>query len=56
MVQMQESSGDKNVSVRRAMAMKEPPPLPAAPPPADTTHHPTVIINTLTDVISKKGN
>ncbi|XP_075992008.1 uncharacterized protein LOC142987248 isoform X5 [Anticarsia gemmatalis] len=27
------SSGDKNVSVRRAMAMKEPPPLPAAPPP-----------------------
>ncbi|CAH1645107.1 unnamed protein product [Spodoptera littoralis] len=27
------SSGDKNVSVRRAMAMKEPPPLPSAPPP-----------------------
>lgn len=26
-------SGDKNVSVRRAMAMKEPPPLPTAPPP-----------------------
>ncbi|XP_023947463.1 tetratricopeptide repeat protein 14 isoform X2 [Bicyclus anynana] len=25
--------GDKNVSVRRAMAMKEPPPLPSAPPP-----------------------
>ncbi|XP_041978544.1 tetratricopeptide repeat protein 14 homolog isoform X2 [Aricia agestis] len=27
------ASGDKNVSVRRAMAMKEPPPLPSAPPP-----------------------
>ncbi|XP_045776538.1 tetratricopeptide repeat protein 14 isoform X1 [Maniola jurtina] len=27
------SPGDKNVSVRRAMAMKEPPPLPSAPPP-----------------------
>ncbi|XP_030041107.1 tetratricopeptide repeat protein 14 isoform X2 [Manduca sexta] len=27
------SGGDKNVSVRRAMAMKEPPPLPLAPPP-----------------------
>ncbi|XP_068621590.1 tetratricopeptide repeat protein 14 homolog isoform X4 [Battus philenor] len=28
------SSGEKNVSVRRAMAMKEPPPLPSAPPPS----------------------
>ncbi|KAL4715077.1 hypothetical protein ACJJTC_012124 [Scirpophaga incertulas] len=27
------SPGDKNVSVRRAMAMKEMPPLPSAPPP-----------------------
>ncbi|CAH0726464.1 unnamed protein product, partial [Brenthis ino] len=43
------SSGDKNVSVRRAMAMKEPPPLPSAPPPkpgrepdppgTEPTHH-----------------
>ncbi|XP_059059281.1 tetratricopeptide repeat protein 14 homolog isoform X2 [Achroia grisella] len=34
------SSGDKNVSVRRAMAMKEPPPLPSAPPPPRKSREP----------------
>ncbi|KOB65341.1 Tetratricopeptide repeat protein 14 [Operophtera brumata] len=32
--------GDKNVSVRRAMAMKEPPPLPSAPPPPSKSREP----------------
>ncbi|XP_063529686.1 tetratricopeptide repeat protein 14 homolog isoform X3 [Cydia strobilella] len=42
------TSGDKNVSVRRAMAMKEPPPLPSSnnknrePDPPGTEQHPPV--------------